>query len=171
MLPADLPSLIGRIALFAHLSDAQRTTLGAYLRWICLPGGQYLFRAGEVADDGMAHITAVSIRADIELRAQIEEFATPPWWRLWLRQRRGTGWPGLVSTLTRAAMVHSEATSEHCRARADLLITPPLDHVRMLDWRDWQLAVDAGYRETLRMLEAQERAPGAAATAQLPLEG
>lgn len=128
--------------------------------------------ADVMADDGVAHITAVSIRADIELRALTEEFATPPWWRLWLRQRRGTGWPGLVSILTRAAMVNSEETSEHCRARADLLITPPLEHVRMLDWRDWQLAVDAGYRETLRVLEAQERAPpGEAAAAQLPLEG
>jgi NTE family protein len=112
-----------------------------------------------MAEDGIAHITALSIHADIELRAQTEEFATPPWWRLWIRQRRGTGWPRLASTLTRAAMVNGEETSEHCRARADLLITPPLDHVGMLDWRDWQLAVDAGYQETLRALEALERAP------------
>jgi NTE family protein len=128
--------------------------------------------ADVMADDGIAHITAVSIRADIELRAQTEEFATPPWWRLWIRQRRGTGWPRLVSTLTRAAMVNSEETSEHCRARADMLITPPLDHVGMLDWRDWQLAIDAGYEETLRVLEAREHAPlPSGDAAHLPLEG
>jgi NTE family protein len=121
-----------------------------------------------MADDGVAHITAVSIRAGIELRAQAEEFATPPWWRLWLRQRRGTGWPHLMSTLTRAAMVNSEETSELCRARADLLITPPLEHVGMLDWRDWQLAVDAGYEETLRALEAHATA---SAGTRLPSEG
>ncbi len=74
-----------------------------------------------------------------------------------MRQRRGTGWPGLVSTLTRAAMVNSEETAVHCQERADLLITPPLEHVGMLDWKDWQLAVDSGYQETLRVLEAQER--------------
>lgn len=125
-----------------------------------------------MAEDGVAHITAVSIRADIELRAQTEEFATPPWWRLWLRQRKGAGWPRLVSTLTRAAMVNSEETGEHCRARADLLITPPLEHVGMLDWRDWQLAVDAGYHETLRVLEEREKSPPPASdTTQLPLEG
>ncbi|HKT27355.1 patatin-like phospholipase family protein [Dyella sp.] len=125
-----------------------------------------------MAEDGIAHITAVSIRADIELRAKTEEFATPPWWRLWLRQRRGVGWPRLVSTLTRAAMVNSEETSERCRAQADVLITPPLEHVGMLDWRDWQLAVDSGYRETLRVLEEEERHPSHASdTAQLPLEG
>ncbi|WP_229720728.1 patatin-like phospholipase family protein [Dyella nitratireducens] len=125
-----------------------------------------------MAEDGIAHITAVSIRADIELRAKTEEFATPPWWRLWLRQRRGVGWPRLVSTLTRAAMVNSEETSERCRDQADLLITPPLEHVGMLDWRDWQLAIDSGYQETLRVLEEQERNPSPASdTAQLSLEG
>ncbi|GAB2573264.1 patatin-like phospholipase family protein [Dyella jejuensis] len=124
-----------------------------------------------MAQDGVAHITAVSIRADIALRAQAEEFATPPWWRLWWRQRRGTGWPGLVSTLTRAAMVNSEATGEHCRERADLLITPPLEHVGMLDWRDWQLAVDSGYRETLRVLEAREQSTLPCKDADAAVEG
>jgi NTE family protein len=89
--------------------------------------------------------------------AKTEEFATPPWWRLWMRQRRGLGWPGIVSTLTRAAMVNSEETSLHCIERADLLITPPLEHVSMLDWKDWQLAVDAGYQETIRVLEALDQ--------------
>ncbi|GLQ50777.1 cyclic nucleotide-binding protein [Dyella flava] len=110
-----------------------------------------------MAEDGIAHITAVAIRADIALLAKTEEFATPPWWRLWMRQRRGLGWPGIVSTLTRAAMVNSEETSLHCIERADLLINPPLEHVSMLDWKDWQLAVDAGYQETLRVLEAREQ--------------
>ena len=30
------------------------------------------------------------------------------------------------------------------------------EHVRMLDWKDWQLAVDSGYREAVRVLEAQQ---------------
>lgn len=107
-----------------------------------------------MADDGIAHITAVSIRADIELRSHIEEFATPSWWRLLLQQRRGNARPGIVSTLTRAAMVNSEETSERCRALAHRLITPPLDRIGMLDWNDWQRAIDAGYREAVRVLEA-----------------
>jgi NTE family protein len=53
-------------------------------------------------------------------------------------------------------MVNSEETSLHCIERADLLINPPLEHVRMLDWKDWQLAVDSGYREAVRVLEAQQ---------------
>jgi NTE family protein len=124
-----------------------------------------------MAEDGIAHITAVAIRADIALRAHTEEFATPPWWRLWMRQRRGVGWPGIVSTLTRAAMVNSEETSLHCIERADLLITPPLEHVSMLDWKDWQLAVDAGYRETLRVLEASDAKAGPPGNENLTITG
>jgi NTE family protein len=55
-------------------------------------------------------------------------------------------------------MVNSEGPSEHRRARADLLLTPPLEHVGMLDWKDWQRAIEAGYQHTLEMLDAQARA-------------
>jgi NTE family protein len=105
-----------------------------------------------MADDGIAHITAIDIRAEISLLTTAEEYATPPWWQLlWRRQdiRR----PGIVSTLVRAAMVNSEGPSEHRRERADLLITPPLDHIGMLDWKDWQRAMEAGYLHTVKLLE------------------
>ena len=105
-----------------------------------------------MAGDGVAHITAVDIRAEISLLTTAEEFATPPWWQLlWHKQdiRR----PGLVSTLVRAAMVNSEGASEQRRERADLLITPPLEHIGMLDWKDWQRAIDAGYEQTVKVLE------------------
>ena len=111
-----------------------------------------------MATDGIAHLTAVSIHGDMALRTGIEDVATPPWWRLLLQQRRGPRWPGLVSTLARAAMVNSEETSERCRALAQRLIVPPLDRVGLLDWKGWRRAVDAGYRETLRVLEAERKA-------------
>jgi NTE family protein len=108
-----------------------------------------------MAGDGLAHVTAVSIRADIPLRTRLEATCTPPWWRLLFARRDARGWPGLISTLTRSAMVNSEETSARCRALADLLITPPLHHIGMLDWKDFDRAVDAGYRETVKVLEAQ----------------
>ena len=64
---------------------------------------------------------------------------------------------GLVSTLVRAGMVNGETASEQRRERADLLITPPLEHIGMLDWKDWQRAIDAGYRHTIKILEAGAR--------------
>ncbi|MHA6205734.1 patatin-like phospholipase family protein [Dyella soli] len=109
-----------------------------------------------MAADGIAHITAVDIRADISLLTTAEEFATPPWWQLVL-QRQGIRRPGIVSTLVRAAMVNSEGPGEHRRERADLLLTPPLEHIGMLDWKDWQHAMDAGYRHTISVLEQQAK--------------
>jgi len=110
-----------------------------------------------MAADGIAHITALDVRAEILLQAGVDEVATPPWWRL-LWQRREALRPGLVSTLVRAAMVNGEDASADRRARADLLLTPPLEHIGMLDWKHWPLAVDAGYRHAIEVLEAQARA-------------
>lgn len=105
-----------------------------------------------MADDGVAHVTAIDIRAEISLLTTAEEFATPPWWQLMLGQGNIQR-PGLVSTLVRAAMVNSEGPSEHRRERADLLLTPPLEHIGMLDWKDWERAMEAGYRYTRERLE------------------
>ncbi|HEX7815794.1 patatin-like phospholipase family protein [Dyella sp.] len=106
-----------------------------------------------MADDGIAHITAVDIRAEITLATTAEEFATPPWWRVLMQKDADISRPGIVSTLVRAAMVNSEVPSQRRRERADILMTPPLEHVGMLDWRGWQTAVDAGYRHACQVLE------------------
>jgi NTE family protein len=102
---------------------------------------------------GIAHITALDIRADIHLRSDTDETFTPPLWRLLWQRRRSIQRPGLMSTLVRAAMVNGEDASSARRQRADLLITPPLDHIGMLDWKDCQRAIEAGYRHTVQVLE------------------
>jgi len=116
------------------------------------------------AADGIAHITALDIRADIALLTTAEESATPPLWRLLLQRRKDIRRPALVSTLIRAGMVNGETASEQRRERADLLITPSLDHIGMLDWKDWQRAIDAGYRHTIEVLEARARSGPATGT-------
>ncbi|MEP7185900.1 MAG: patatin-like phospholipase family protein [Rhodanobacter sp.] len=110
-----------------------------------------------MAADGIAHITALDIRADIALLTTAEESDTPPLWRLLLQRRQDIRRPGLVSTLVRAGMVNAETASEARRERADLLLTPPLDHIGMLAWKDWQRAIDAGYRHAIAVLEARGR--------------
>ncbi len=110
-----------------------------------------------MAADGLAHITALDVRADIELRADVEEAASPPWWRL-LMQRHRVRRPGLVSTLVRAGMVNGEEASLRRRAQAQLLFTPPLEHIGMLDWKDWRRAIDAGYQHAIEVLAEQEAA-------------
>lgn len=106
-----------------------------------------------MADDGLAHITAVSIRADVRMRTRLEASMTPAWWRLLLHRHDDRDWPWLVPTLTRAAMINSEEISARCHALADLLIAPLLEHIGLLDWKDWSRAVEAGYREAIRVLD------------------
>lgn len=112
-----------------------------------------------MAADGIAHITALDIRADIALLTTAEESSTPPLWQLLLQRRQPVRRPGLVSTLVRAGMVNAETTSEERRERADLLLTPPLEHIGMLAWKDWQRAIDAGYQHAITALEARAREP------------
>ena len=109
-----------------------------------------------MAADGIAHITTLDIRADIALLTIAEESATPPLWRL-LQRRQDIRRPGLVSTLVRAGMVNGESAIEQRREYAPLLFTPPLDHIGVLDWKDWQRAIDAGYRHALEVREAYAR--------------
>jgi NTE family protein len=110
-----------------------------------------------MAADGIAHITALDVRADISLRTDAEESATPPLWRL-LLQRGSVERPGLLSTLVRAGMVNGEDASLRRRDLAHLLFTPELEHIGMLDWKDWRRAVDAGYQHAMRVLEDDAQA-------------
>ncbi|AND70352.1 hypothetical protein ATSB10_28980 [Dyella thiooxydans] len=106
-----------------------------------------------MAADGLAHITALDIRAEITLRAGVDEAVTPPWWRVLLERDRR---PGLVSSLVRAGMVSGEAAALERRALAHRLVTPALDHVGVLDWKHWRRAVEAGYRATVEVLESEK---------------
>jgi NTE family protein len=107
-----------------------------------------------MAADGLAHITALDIRAEITLRAAVDEAMTPPLWRLAFQRGRR---PGLVSSLVRAGMVSGEAAALERRALAHRLVTPSLDHIGVLDWKDWRRAVEAGYRATVEALQGEER--------------
>lgn len=123
-----------------------------------------------MAADGIAHITALDIRADIALLTTAEESSTPALWRLLLQRRQRILRPGLVSTLVRAGMVNGETASAARRERADLLIAPPLDHIGMLDWKDWQRAIDAGYRHAVELLENRVADSDMAAADRQPID-
>ncbi|MEP6897197.1 MAG: patatin-like phospholipase family protein [Rhodanobacter sp.] len=112
-----------------------------------------------MAADGIAHISALDVRADITLRTDAEESVTPPWWQL-LLQRDGVQRPRLLSTLIRAGMVNGEDASLRRRDLAQLLFSPPLEQIGMLDWKNWQRAIDAGYRHATGVLEQDARGGG-----------
>lgn len=110
-----------------------------------------------MAADGITHITALDVRAEISLRADVDEAATPPWWRLLWQRRQQLQRPGLMSSLVRAGMINGEEAALERRALAHRLITPPLEHIGMLDWKDHARAIEAGYRHAMRVLEEEER--------------
>jgi len=103
---------------------------------------------------GVGEIVAVDIGADDVLHADVEEFASPPWWRLaWqrliLRRRQR---PGILSILLRSGMVNAEAASLERRAQTSLLLDPPLQDIELLEWKAYERAIAAGYDYAQKLL-------------------
>jgi NTE family protein len=103
---------------------------------------------------GVGEIVAVDISADDVLHAEVEEFASPPWWQLaWqklIRQRRQR--PGILSILLRSGMVNSEAASLERRAQTSLLLDPALADIELLEWKAYERAIEAGYTYAQKIL-------------------
>src|SRR6185437_11784538 len=60
--------------------------------------------------------------------------------------RRG---PGIVSLLLRAGTMGGDAQTLLSRAHADVLLEPPLQHISIRDWHDFDRTIEAGYRYTM----------------------
>ncbi|HEX6840777.1 MAG TPA: patatin-like phospholipase family protein [Stellaceae bacterium] len=76
--------------------------------------------------------------------------------------------PGIVSLLLRAGTMGGDAQTMLSRAHADVLLEPPLQHVSIRDWRDFDRTIEAGYRYTMEhmgQIEAMARGEQAAAMA------
>ncbi len=63
--------------------------------------------------------------------------------------------PSIISLLMRAGTVNSEMQSKRARARADLVLAPPLGSIGVPDWQSFDTAIEAGYRHTVEVLETQ----------------
>ena len=98
-------------------------------------------------------ITAVDISGDDALSAGFDGIALPRLPRLTWHWARGRRWPSLFAILVRAAMVHSETASAQHRTLAAHLLSPPHADIGLLEWRDFQRAIDAGYRYTMEYFD------------------
>jgi NTE family protein len=105
---------------------------------------------------GVSEVVAVDISADDVLRADVEEFALPSWWRLLLDHFRKPRRPGILSILLRSGMVNAEAASIARRAQTSLLLTPKLNDIELLDWHAYDRAIEAGYRYACDILGRAE---------------
>lgn len=102
-------------------------------------------------------IVAVDAGADYALPTTLEEIDAPPWWTLLGELFGERRHPRMAQILLRSGMVNSDATSRRWRHHADLMVTPRLPAVDLLDWSAFDAAIEEGYRAAMEALEARAR--------------
>ena len=145
---------------------------GPLWRWlrasVAIPGVlPPVFHGGEVYVDGGAMnnlpvdvmrakgrgpVIGVDVGADSAFTTDIEATETPPWWNLLLGRRAGRRRPNILQILWRTGMVNSAAATLLRRAQSDLLLTPALESLDLLDWKSFARAIDIGYRDACERL-------------------
>ena len=149
---------------------------GPLWRWlrasVAIPGVlPPVFHGGEVFVDGGAMnnlpvdvmrakgrgpVIGVDVGADRAFTTDIEATETPPFWNLLLGRRGGRRRPNILQILWRTGMVNSTAATLLRRSQSDLLLTPALESLDLLDWKSFERAIEIGYRD------ASERLAGGA---------
>jgi NTE family protein len=152
----------GRIAVH------QRGPLWRWLRAsVAIPGVlPPVFQGGEVFVDGGAMnnlpvdvmrasgrsaVIGVDCGMDRAFTTDVEATESPSVWKLFggrSRQRR----PNILQILWRAGMVNSATATSERRSQSDLLITPALESLDLLDWKGFRRAIDIGYRDACERL-------------------
>jgi NTE family protein len=77
-----------------------------------------------------------------------------------LHRAPGERLPSIIETLGRASVLGGHAKLERQRAAADLLITPAVTDIGIMDWKTFPRAVDAGYRAAVAALTEDATLPG-----------
>ncbi len=86
-------------------------------------------------------------------RPTLEATEMPSIWNM-LRGRGGRRHPNILQILWRAGMVNSTSAKLERRLQSDLLITPALETLDLLDWKGFERAIEIGYRDACERLEA-----------------
>jgi NTE family protein len=100
-------------------------------------------------------VIGVDIAGEHAVNATVDECHSPSALRLlhqhYFRPRRR---PGIAGILLRAGMVNSAATAAANLAASDLVLRPPVNEIDLLDWRQFDRAVEIGYRYTQERLRS-----------------
>ncbi len=153
----------GRVAVH------EQGTLWRWLRAsVAIPGVlPPVFQSGEVYVDGGAMnnlpvdvmrakgrgpVIGVDCGTDRAFTTDVEATEMPTLWNLF-RGQGGRRRPNILQILWRAGMVNSTTATLERRTQSDLLVTPALESLDLLDWKGFQRAVDIGYRDACRRLE------------------
>ena len=94
-------------------------------------------------------VIGVNIAGNHALTADRDETDPPSVWQLIIDKWRGKPRrPGILRILLRSGMVNSATTAIENAALSDLMLTPPVDTIDLLDWRRFDDAIAAGYTHT-----------------------
>jgi NTE family protein len=100
-------------------------------------------------------VIGVDIAGEHAVNTTVDETHSPSALRLlhehYFRPRRR---PGISGILLRAGMVNSAATAAANLAASDLVLRPPVNEIDLLDWRQFDRAVEIGYRYTQERLRS-----------------
>jgi len=152
----------GRIAVH------QQGPLWQWLRAsVAIPGVlPPVFQGGEVFVDGGAMnnlpvdvmrakgrgpVIGVDVGTDRTFTTDVEATDMPFLWNLF-RGRGGRQRPNILQILWRAGMVNSTTATLERRLQSDLLITPALESLDLLDWKGFERAIEIGYRDACERL-------------------
>jgi NTE family protein len=107
-------------------------------------------------------IIAVDVGGNYRLHTELQETELPGVWQQWpeVRQQRR---PSLAQILLRAGMVNSAATVQRRRKQTKLLLKPELPGIDLLEWREFDRAVELGYRYAMKRLREPAKYETAAA--------
>ena len=145
---------------------------GPLWRWlrasVAIPGVlPPVFHRGEVHVDGGAMnnlpvdvmrevgrgpVIGVDVGADRAFTADFDDIDVPGLWKVMAYFRSKKKRVNIFQILWRAGMVNSAAATMAHREQTDLLLTPPLETVDMLNWKGFDRAIEAGYRYTVEKL-------------------
>jgi NTE family protein len=153
----------GRVAVH------QRGPLWRWLRAsVAIPGVlPPVFHGGEVYVDGgtmnnlpvdvmrakgRGPVIGVDVGSDRAFTTDVEATEAPSVWNLFRRRHRGRRRPNILQILWRTGMVNAAATGKERRAMSDLLLTPALESLDLLDWKSFERAIEIGYRDACEKL-------------------
>jgi len=103
-------------------------------------------------ENGRGPVIGVDVGADRAFTTDIEATETPPWWNLLLGRSGGRRRPNILQILWRTGMVNSATATMLRRTQSDLLLTPALESLDLLDWKSFARAIDIGYRDACERL-------------------
>ena len=96
-------------------------------------------------------VIGVDVAGDEPLLADSEDFHEGPWHQVLARQWQGA--PSIVSILMRTGTVGNEVQRRQARAQSTVLFAPPMPGIGLRSWRDFDSAVEQGYRHALDVIE------------------